>query len=257
MIPGLPTGELAKMTITAFRDANVSPGNLLGLFVVMFNPNKYSRRYANRLSERKGAGDHRHIQASMGAETEEMVFEFMLDGTGVAPEGVALQVPLSPGSLVNQAINLSGALGPVEGMVRQFLSLTYEPNQESHEPPYLILAWGTLVFTCKLKSAEVEYTLFDPAGKPLRAKIAATFRRHDPPAIVQQLLNFRSPDLTRYHQVEAGESLPLLSQEVYADPAYYLLLARANKLKHFRNIPTGTSLRMPPLQSTPSNESTS
>ncbi|MDX1909699.1 MAG: hypothetical protein SF053_21860 [Bacteroidia bacterium] len=250
MLPGLPSGELAKMTITAFRDANISPAKLMGLFVVMFNPNQYTRRYANRVTNREAAGDSATQSVNMGAEPEEMTFEFLFDGTGVAPAAVSINTSLTPQSLVKQAINLSGALGAVEGMVRQFLSMTYVPNNESHEPPYLILSWGVLQFTCKLKSADVNYTLFDPAGRPLRAKVNATFTKHDPPALIQQLLNFRSPDLTRYRIVEEGDTLHQLSERIYEDPRYYLQLAKVNKINHFRRIATGTSLRMPPLKNT-------
>lgn len=257
MIPGLPSGELLKMVITAFKDANVSPTKLLGVFTVQFNPNQYTRRYGHRIIPEGAAGAQESQGKSMGQIQEEMSFEFLFDGTGVVPAGLSLNVTPSPQSLAKQAINQSGVLGVVESQVQQFLDLTYKPHNESHEAPYLILSWGTLQFTCKLKSADVSYSLFDSFGRPLRAKVNATFVKNDPPDFIQSLLNFRSPDLTRYHDVAEGDTLHSLAEKVYEDPAYYLQLAKVNELNHFRRLRTGSNLRMPPVRNSTENNANS
>lgn len=257
MIPGLPSGELLKMVITAFKDVNLSPSKLLGVFTVQFNPNQYTRRYAHRIIPEANAGGQETGPKSMGPEQEEMSFEFLFDGTGVVPAGLSLNVTPTPQSFAKQAINQSGILGVVEGMVQQFLQLTYLPNNEIHEAPYLILSWGTLQFTCKLKSADVSYSLFDSFGRPLRAKINATFVKNEPKSLSQAKQNFRSPDLTRYHEVAEGDTIYNLTDKVYEDSTYYLQLAKANGLNHFRRLRTGSNLRMPPVRNSTENNSNS
>lgn len=246
------------MQITAFGDAFVSPSKQLGVFSVQFNPNQFTRRYANRVTNQEAVGEHATKSVNMGTTAEEMTFEFLFDGTGVTPAGFTQNVSPSPSAIAKQQkLNKSSVPGVVEDMVQQFLSLTYTPTNETHEPPYLILSWGILHFICKLRSADVNYTLFDPAGRPIRAKVNATFVEHNPQNSTPQKLNFRSPDLTRFHAVEEGETLHQLSERVYEDPQYYLELARVNQLNHFRKLRTGASLRMPPLKTAPDQSSSS
>lgn len=254
-IPGLPGGELLKMVISAFKDAEVSPNKLLGVFTVQFNPNQYTRRYAHRVIPEGSAGGTERQGKSMGQIQEEMSFEFLFDGTGVVPAGLSLNVTPSPQSLAKQLVSQSGILGVVEGQVQQFLDLTYHPNNESHEAPYLILSWGTLQFTCKLKSADVSYSLFDTFGRPLRAKVNATFVKNQPPKLALAELNLRSPDLTRFHEVSEDDRLYNLAEKVYEKPSYYLQLAKVNGLNHFRRLRTGSQLRMPPVRNSAENTS--
>jgi hypothetical protein len=248
MAQGLSAGTLEKMNITSFARDRMAPQDLLGTFFVMFNPNQYTRRYANRLTTTQEAGSHGNESRNVGSEPQEMNFEFLLDATGVAAPAIVVSVPRSPGA----AARLGGSAargGLVELQVQQFLGMTYSPNPEQHVPPCLVLNWGALSFICKLKSVDVEYTLFDPAGRPLRAKLKTTFIQHDPPSLISRILNFRSPDLTRYHVVETGDTLHNLAHKVYEDPAYHVALARFNKLNTFRRLKTGSTLRLPPLQS--------
>ena len=57
-----------------------------------------------------------------------------------------------------------------------------------------------------------------------------------------------SPDLTKYVTTKEGDLLPLLVRDKYYDPAYYLQVAKINKLKNFRNIPLGKKLILPPMK---------
>ena len=61
--------------------------------------------------------------------------------------------------------------------------------------------------------------------------------------------NKNSPDLTHARIVKSGDSLPLLTKEVYGVPDYYLRVAQANNLDDFRNLTVGQELLFPPLES--------
>ena len=47
--------------------------------------------------------------------------------------------------------------------------------------------------------------------------------------------------------VKAGDTLPLLCERIYRDPAYHLEVARVNGLTLVRQLDPGMSLRFPPL----------
>jgi nucleoid-associated protein YgaU len=47
--------------------------------------------------------------------------------------------------------------------------------------------------------------------------------------------------------VKEGDILPLIARDNYDDAAFYLQLAKVNKLKSFRNILPGTKLILPPM----------
>lgn len=252
MIPGLSQGQVEKMKIEAYRRDTFRPTDLIERFEVMFNPNQYTRRYAVRVPNTDAPGDNAANPQAMGSEAQEMNFEFLFDGTGVAkpklPGGMGVSAPGL--GLISKA--LGGGSNPfgdnVHAMVERFLRLTYRPNAEIHAQPYLKLNWGVLEFKCKLKSADVDYTLFTPDAQPLRAKVKAVFVEYVP---TSERPPTRSPDLTRRVDIAEDDRLPNLSDKVYDDPSYYLALAKVNKLNNFRRLKTGTILRMPPLRNTP------
>jgi nucleoid-associated protein YgaU len=53
--------------------------------------------------------------------------------------------------------------------------------------------------------------------------------------------------LTHSRIVKSGDTLPLLSKEIYGNSAYYLQLAQANNLDDFRNLQPGQEIFFPPL----------
>jgi len=47
--------------------------------------------------------------------------------------------------------------------------------------------------------------------------------------------------------VRSGDTLPMLSKEVYGSPNHYLRLAQVNQLDDFRNLTPGQRIVFPPL----------
>jgi len=58
-----------------------------------------------------------------------------------------------------------------------------------------------------------------------------------------------SPDLTHSRIVKNGDTLPLLSKEIYGSSSHYLWIAQQNQLDDFRNLTPGHRLFFPPLVS--------
>lgn len=237
----MDNGELKKMIILAFENPrldlkiglsgiNVSGSPGANIFTAMYNPNTYSQRYVVDYCERQAPGDSGSPLVFNKIRPQEYSFEFWFDGTG--------------------ASDSSGNSGPVDvsRKVDSFLNITGAYNGETHRPPFLKIIWGTLSVGCVLKSAEVNYTLFKPDGRPLRAKVRAVFTESVEDTLRVRLMNPRSPDLSHAREVEEGDNLPLMSQKVYDDPAFYLQIAKHNKLKHFRRLKIGKQLDFPPIR---------
>ncbi len=217
-------GTLEKMKIEAYTVADYS-GGPAETFVVMFNPNTYSQKYDVEYEARQGAGDSASPQVFGNIKPQEYTFEFLFDGTGaVAPQE------------------------DVQATIDRFLTVTGKLEGEIHRPMYLRIIWGALVSKCVLKSAEITYTLFEPSGYPLRAKVKATFAENVEDALRVKQENKSSPDLTHSRVVREGDHLTLMCARIYGDPSYYLQVAEINGLDNYRRLEVGQTIRFPPLR---------
>ena len=228
-------GMLAKMIILSF--ATDSEGNPKGPprpFPVMYNPERYSSSIRTIYQSQTQPGDSAEELSFDRIEGKEISFEFLFDATG--------------GSVNSIQGELAKQVGGVDLQIELFLQLTHERDPQEHQPPKLTLVWGTFIFDCRLVSANIEYMMFNPSGRPLRAKIDATFKCDRPRVLQAALDKLFSADLTHVRIVKAGETLPLISKKVYGDSRYYLQIAELNGITNFRNIKPGTELILPPIE---------
>ncbi|SHF18672.1 hypothetical protein SAMN05443144_10663 [Fodinibius roseus] len=231
---GLTDGKLAKMMILSF--ATDKKGKKKGPprpFPVMYNPERFSESISTRYQPQYEPGDSGEEQAYEHIEGKEVSFEFLFDATGA-----------SVNSIQGEA---ASKLGGVDAQIELFLKLTHERDEQEHQPPKLTLVWGTFIFDCRLVSADIEYMMFNPSGRPLRAKVDATFKGDRPRVLQAAMDKLFSADLTHVRVVKAGETLPLISEKVYGDPKYYLQIAEINGITNFRNINPGMELILPPI----------
>ncbi len=228
-------GQLEKMEITAFSDAEFTEEVADGKFITQVNPEKVSLKYEIESPDDQAQGTSA-TEATFGRiKPQELSFEFMFDATGA--------IPNPDGS---SPINDDG----VFEKVKHFLAVVYEYNGEEHKPNNVQIAWGRLLFKCVLKSVNIDYRLFRPDGTPLRAVASAAFT-----GSVEERLRIAidapaSPDITHTRSVKDGETLLQLTQEIYGDSRYYLEVARANRLTNFRKIRTGQIISFPPIAKT-------
>lgn len=217
------TGEVKKMLIEAHKKADYSDSPS-DSFEVMFNPNGYTQKYELEYEEAQGAGSSASPQVFGKIKPQDYSFEFLFDGTGTATDKA-----------------------DVSERVETFLQITGKHDGEIHRPKYLKLSWGSLIVKCVLKSAEITYSLFHSDGTPLRARLKAVFSENVEETLRVAQERENSPDLTHIRTVKGEDSLHLMSYKIYNDPRYYLQVARANKLKNFRRLRTGSELRFPPV----------
>lgn len=209
-------------------------------FEAMFNPESYSLKYQNVYKSYQGINTSgRKAQYSL-SKPQNLSLKLILDDTGVADYG----------GLGFATASLFGKLKGTKDIyqqVQKFLELTCYMDGKIHEPKYLQIQWGDLIFDCRLESVNVNYTLFNRSGQPIRTELDTVFIEEIEDSKRIQKEKKSSPDLSHSRTIKAGDKLPLMAQEIYGDSAYYIQLARANNLNNFRKLKTGTTIKLPPI----------
>ncbi|HTN06771.1 LysM peptidoglycan-binding domain-containing protein [Agriterribacter sp.] len=230
---------MEKLRIYAFLDRNfVDPGEgisrLQPAFMAPINPESFTKNLKIDLDQRRGHGSHGTDLRFKSTVPEELRLEFILDGTqtmeGYGGEDTSLKTM------------------KVHDQVKKFLDSVYKYQGEIHRPKFLLLIWGSEIrFRCILSNLDINHTLFNPEGEPLRARLTATFLNYK--AREERLAEERqeSADLTHRRKVQQGDRLDLMTFRIYNNPAYFLQVGKANALTHVRNIQAGTDLFFPPF----------
>ncbi|HEY0027174.1 MAG TPA: hypothetical protein VGC35_04835 [Allosphingosinicella sp.] len=219
---GTIVGGIAKLTIEAFTDALCTKPAGEDPIVVLINPESYSQSWGILYTDNEAAGSH----GEKVAEREKpgcLTLALVLDGTGTVPGMPKKSVPAQIGELRRIGMTLK--------------------NRRTN---YLVLSWGTLRFKCRLKSLDVNYTLFSPDGTPLRAKVDANFESAHGSAPA----GAKDPapaDAGRYVAVGPGDDLGAMCAEIYGDPAMLVDVAYANGLDSFRALGAQDVLYFPPM----------
>jgi hypothetical protein len=235
------SGSLHKLVIHCYKDKNFTEEIKDSMFTAPINPESFTKNVKVELETRSAHGSAGKDPKFKSAGTEELKLDFILDGTGTM-EGY-----LGPKDKDGKDVSVHDALD-------KFLKCVNDYDGEIHRPRFLIIFWGSEIkFPCVLSNLDINHTLFDPKGFPIRVKISATFVGYITPASQFALNKISSPDLTHYKKVGAGERLDLLTYKIYNDSKYFLQVARVNKLSFLRNIRPGTNLAFPPFDKKENN----
>jgi hypothetical protein len=231
---GVSTGLKEKLTITPCKETrggDVTVDSSKRPFEAMINPSGYTHEQSISYAKQKVLGQLASEQKFSDIQPDKIKFVFVIDGTGV----VNLPIP--------------GKGSPdVKTQIKQLETVVYGYDSAKHEPNRVRLLWGSFIFFGRLNSLSVEYTLFKPSGEPLRAKVNLEFSGFMSSSKEALKANRSSPDLTHVVTVKAGDTLPLLCEQIYEDGSYYLEVARRNGLINFRDLKPGDRLVFPPLR---------
>ena len=225
------TGKLTKLKIIAYRDATYKDPVDNGEFTTLINPEKYSFNYKVEQNEDQAQGTSANSIKFNKTLPENLDLSFVFDRTGAIKTSKASK---------------DGIIEDIE----KFKKVVFEYVGENHQPSYLKILWGTLVFKGKLSEMNIEFTLFNSEGIPIRAVANAKFTGFVDENLRIAKENSQSPDLTHLRTVNDGDTLPLMCYRIYGDSKYYLEVAKVNHLYDFRNLITGTQLFFPPLHKT-------
>jgi len=158
---------------------------------------------------------------------------------------------------------MGAAAKSVTEQTDQFYQLVkIEPD--SHAPPVCTFIWNDSFpgadispqmgnqrrnsFQCVVESVRHKYSLFSPAGVPLRATVSLTMREYK--TLEEQLaqLNLNSPDRTQVYVLQAGETLSTVAGRHYRRSREWRLIADANGINDPRRLSPGEFLKLPPFR---------
>ena len=227
-------GGLSKLIIHCYLDKNYQQKKPEMDFSTPINPESFSKSYTINLDTRVPHGQPGTTPGYKSSAPEELKLDFVLDGTGV------VQGYLHPAKTHS-----------VHEELDAFMKCVYKYDGITHRPNYLIIYWGSEInFPCVLSNVELNHTLFNPDGSPLRIKVSATFTKMESAAARTAISNPSSPDLTHQRTVQQGDRLDLLTFNIYTDPNYFLYVGKANNLTTVRKLAPGTKINFPPLPKT-------
>lgn len=225
-----------KMVIRAFEDKRYTKEVNAGApYALPINPEQMQQNLRVRYDTSQGQGTQGTSPNYAGTQAPDFRIEILLDNTG--------------------AIYGNTAEGqPITAQVQGFLGTVYKMEGNIHQPRYLKLIWGAnFTFDCLLTNLDIQYSIYDQYGAPLRAKINATFVHFIEHELRTRMEGKRSPDLTHYRQAGPGDDLPLMAYSIYGNKLLYLQVAKANKMTSFRKLKTGESIVFPPIEKPSAN----
>lgn len=227
-VPNVKT-NVSKVIIMPYKDKSYRQQDSdQGSFALPINPETYSENYKVEYDLRRGQGQQSTNPKFKSTAPEELKLEFVFDGTKTAQGYVHKKQS-------------------VQEQIKKLKDTVYSMNGEIHRPRFLKIFWGELKFPCILTNLDINYTLFDEEGKPIRAKISTTFVNYVAQEERVARENKRSPDLTQIRGVNEGDRLDLMTYKIYNESQYLLQIAKANKLTSIRNITPGLELKFPPF----------
>ncbi len=218
---------LIKLKIEAFTDAQCtkSAGSSVD---ALFNPDTYSRSYGVTYYESKVIGESATTQTFSGMAGNDMKLKLIADGTGVVP--------------------LPSGISNVDAYIQSVYDVIYKMDGSNHRPNFLKVEWGSLAFICVCKSINITSTLFNEDGTTLRASIELSLSKTVDFKTKEKEAQKKSADLTHMRTVKAGDTLPLMSYQIYGDSSYYMEVARVNNLKSVQGIKPGDQIYFPPIK---------
>ncbi len=223
---------LQKMVIESYNDPAF--GSRRAECTVMVNPDKFDIGYSIEYDSNPRHGNIGTQMKFKKVNPAELTLNFVYDSTGIIP----------------------GTEGKdVENEISNLLKVIADFDGTTHRTPYCKIMWGVFasnnyyfsVYQGVLTNVTIQYKLFRPDGKPIRAVVVAKFKSAYANGLRIGMERKSSPDLTHIRTVKQGDKLPLMTKEIYETSAYYLEIARINGLDNFRQLEPGTQLYFPPI----------
>jgi Contractile injection system tube protein len=235
-------GELKKMKLVAYSDSSFKPASKTSdEYEVLINPESYAISYGTQLNQKSAQGASESLTSVNKRAPQSITFKFLFDGTGVIKRG-------GGGLLSGLAVpGLPADKPDVIKDFHDFKKVVYKYSSGTHQPRFVQLSWGPLIYNCQLIRMTLTFKLFSPDGTPIRAEADCTFQEAIDQDKLTLIENRLSPDLTHVRTVTEGDTLPLLCYREYGDSKYYYQVGQYNGLTDFKTLTPGTKLVFPPI----------
>jgi nucleoid-associated protein YgaU len=201
--------------------------NLPPVIPVMFNPPEYTIAKGAQFAEIAIPGIDAPVIQFIRGQTRTLSLELFFDGTRI-------------GSGFGLAGDVRLLVDPVAQLGR------IQPN--THAPPRIQFIWGLgLSFRGVVDNVQQKFTLFSPAGIPVRATVTLSIKEYK--TLEEQLkdLNLQSSDHTKSRIIKRGDTLSRLAFEEYGDATQWRYIADANldTIPDPRRLEPGVTIKIP------------
>ena len=220
------SGKLVKLTIYSYSDKKYK--SKVSEYTTLLNPENYQTQDQVKYDKSQALGASGTELKYNASAPKVITLKLLFDSTGI----------------------IRGSTGDLEKQLQDFRDLVINYAGEIHEPYYLILSWGTLLFKGRLSDLQARYTLFRPDGTPVRAEVSISVTASVDDELREAKENKQSPDVTHLVTIKAGETLPYLCYKIYGDSRFYLEVARVNRLESPSAVLPGLQLFFPPIDKT-------
>lgn len=247
------TGKLDRMIIWGFvQDNPDAPWRLStekdDQFQVQVNPDSYTINHNVHYTRNNATGGHNEDAKVDRVSPETLDCTIIFDATGVIPK----TGPLDNVPIVGAVASVFSSDKPLTVMeqIGKFTTVVYKIKEPTHQPRKVRLTWGPQTFDGVLSSMSLNYKLFDSHGTPLQVEARVNFESAIPEIVKAGQIKTSSPDLTHVRTVVAGDTLPLMTNNIYGTPNYYIEVAKSNRLFNFRKLKEGRPVYFPPAKKT-------
>jgi hypothetical protein len=220
-------GETKKLKFEAYSDNKFE--KKVSDFTVQYNPGTFANSFQISREDR------------VTGETTTPIYKFI-----TLPD-VSIDFTLDASGVDANVLDLFKTK-TIKEQIDTYLKVVYDVNSTSHEPNFVKIIYGELIYKTVLKSCDITYTLFKADGTPLRAKVASKFQSIQNSKELARTLSLESPDVTHQRIMKDHDNLVSLSNETYERNDLYQEVARFNDLNTFRRVPAGTNLFFPSVK---------
>lgn len=221
-------------------DASDRGPNLPPIIPVQFNPSEYTLTKGAQIAEIAIPGIDAPILQFVRGQTQTLSMELFFDttqmGMGEAP-----------------VLDVRTLTEPLFQLVKI--------QATTHAPPRIRFFWGLgLSFRAIVDSIQQKFTLFNPAGIPLRATLTVSFKEYQTLEEQLQRLNLQSADHSKKRLIKRGETLALIAHQEYGDStAWRRIFEDPRNLELIpdpRRLQPGTEIVIPNIPTTTSTGGT-
>jgi len=205
--------------------------NLPAVIPVQFNPPEYTLAKAAQIAEIAIPGIDAPVLQFVRGQTQTLALELFFDTTRLG-SGLTKVVD------VRLLTNVVAQLGRIQ------------PN--THAPPRIRFIWGLgLSFRAIVDNVQQKFTLFNPAGIPVRATLTVSFKEYK--TLEEQLkeLNLQSSDHTKRRVIKRGDTLARIAFEEYGDSGLWRFIAdhadNRERLGDLRRLTPGLEVAVPAI----------
>ncbi len=198
---------------------------------VQFNPPEFTLAKAAQIAEIAIPGIDAPVLQFVRGQTQTLALELFFDTTRVGSS----QEKVADVRLLTSVVAELGRI---------------QPN--THAPPRIRFIWGLgLSFRAIVDNVQQKFTLFNPAGIPVRATLTVSFKEYK--TLEEQLkeLNLQSSDHTKLRVIRRGDTLARIAFEEYGDAGLWRFIAdyadNYGRLGDLRRLTPGLEVAVPAI----------